>query len=880
MNPWHHVVIPHRDIREGRFDESVFAASLSDVVKGRGPLEYQDAATFFRKTYPTQGLIRLLSAIVRRLAGTGHGEAVIQIQTPFGGGKTHALVALYHLFRNAPADADIVSQVLQESGTPTLPGASVATFDGTVPDILGGRTPWGELAAQLGRYDLLKEHDQRRRAPGKDLLHQLLGGAPVLILMDEIAEYAAKARDFQEQVMAFFQELTETVKVLPHCALVATLPSSAPYGEAGERALGQLQRIFGRVEAIYTPVEGAEVYEVIRRRLFENLGDPQEARLTAEEYWQMYQRLGEDMPAAAREPAYRERMQKAYPFHPQLIDILYERWSTFPTFQRTRGALRLLAHVVADLYGREHPAPLIQAAHLNLANAQIRREFLKHIGNEYEGVIAADIVDSNAKAQKMDREMGSEYARFGVASGLATAIFFGSFSGGERRGINMADLRLALLREGIPPAIVGDALGRLEDELWFLHVEGGLYQFRNQPNLNRVILEREEGMNEEVIATEIRARLEKLAGTEMRVFLFPEAPGDIPDTRDLKLAVLDGNRPGRTSATTRFIEELLNKTSSAFRTYRNTLLILAPDGGEFTSLRQQTKRFLALRAIQEDKNLLRTLSEENKGVLQSKLKEADGGIDFHLLAAYRHLAKASAEGVQWLDLGLPTMGERGPLSKRVREFLKSQDILLERLAPRHILEKALAKDETEKRLGDIYEAFLCYPHLPLLENEAVLQRAVTQGVRDGAFGVRDGEGLRFREPVPEVAVQSEAVLVRPEVVEQELARIRSTPAVGPEISSGSSPGGVPQPGETGAGTTTAQPESFKHLVLRVRVPWDKMSDFVRGVLMPLHSDNASLEVELKIDARSSAGIKKSTLEQTVNETLRQIGAEPLEERRE
>ncbi|MBC7315975.1 MAG: DUF499 domain-containing protein, partial [Chloroflexi bacterium] len=394
----------------------------------------------------------------------------------------------------------------------------------------------------------------------------------VLILMDEVAEYAVKARDFRDQVMAFFQELTETVKVAERCALVVTLPSSAPYGEEGERALAQLQQIVGRVEALYAPVEGDEVFEVIRRRLFESVGAPQEAQQVAEAYWQLYQRLGEDAPAEARNPAYRERLRRAYPFHPQVIDLLFERWSTFPTFQRTRGALRLLAHVVADLYqSKRHAAPLIQAAHLNLANSAIRREFVKHIGNEFEGVIAADIVDSNAKAQRIDREIGSEYARFGVASGLATAIFFGSFSGSERKGITAPQLRLALLHEEIPPAIVGDALHRLEEELWYLHVEGGLYQFRNTPNLNRVLLEREEGVKDDEIADAIRAQLERLAGREMKVFLFPSAPGDIPDNRDLKLAILSGEYPAGAKAEP-LARELLTRAGLAYRAYRNTLL--------------------------------------------------------------------------------------------------------------------------------------------------------------------------------------------------------------------------------------------------------------------------------------------------------------------
>lgn len=872
MRPWHSVVVPHADIRRGHFDEGTFAASLSDVVARRGPVDYWDADTFFRKTYPTQGLVQLLAAIVGRLAGTGYGEAVIQIQTPFGGGKTHALVALYHLFRAMPTDVDLVAHVLAASGAATVPEVRTVAFDGTAADPVKGRSPWGELAAQLGRYDLLAEHDRRRLAPGKDLLHALLADAPTLILMDEIAEYAAKAKEFQGQVMAFFQELTETVKVLPYCALVTTLPSSAPYGEEGERALDQLQRIIGRVEAIYTPVEGTEIYEVIRRRLFEDLGDPQEAWHVAEAYWNLYQQLGEDIPAEAREAAYRERLYLAYPFHPQVIDILYERWSTFPTFQRTRGVLRLLAHVVADLYQRQHPAPLIQAAHLNLAHPQIRDEFLKHIGNPFRGVIAADIVDGNAKAQRIDHDMGSEYARFNVASGLATAIFFGSFSGSERRGISAASLRLALLHEGIPPAIVGDALNRLENELWYLHVEGGLYQFRSQPNLNRVILEREESVNEEDIANEIRERLERLAGSDMKVYLFPASPADIPDTRDLKLAVLSGNRPAHNVATEPFVRDLLNRTSSAFRAYRNTLLVLAADTGAIATLRMQIRRLLALKAIQADKNVLSTLSEEDKEALKLKIREAEGGIDFSLLTAYRYLARAGEEGIQWLDMGIPATGDRGPLTKRVRDFLREQDVLLDRLGPSHLLNKAMGQDEQEKPLVDLYEAFLRYPHLPLLAGEGVLWQAVQQGVKEGVFGLRSGENLYFQEEVPAYAVQAEAVLVRPEVARGEKDTLTTVTgsSTGNNVATSTDP------------TVAGGPhiEGVRYLFMRMRVPWGKMSDFMRGVLMPLREDNADLHLEITLEAQSPSGIQRGTLEQKVYETLRQIGAEVLDERKE
>lgn len=902
LRSWREVAVPHRDIREGKFDESTFAADLADVLADRGPLEYRDPETFFRKTYPAEGLVNLLAAILSRLSGQGGGEAVIQLQTPFGGGKTHSLLALYHLFTAGEEykHLDLIEQVLRKAGVADLPQAGIAAFVGTAADPLKGKTPWGVIAEQLGKYELLREHDEQRRAPGKELLHRLLGERPVLILMDEIAEYTAKciepkeleksganiaaARAYQTQVLAFMQELTETVKVLSQASLVVTLPSSAPYGEEGERSLQQLQLVFGRMEAIYEPVRGEEIYEVIRRRLFEEPGGPAEARRVAEAYWELYQHLGEEVPAKVREPAYRDRMRRAYPFHPELIDLLFERWSTLPTFQRTRHVLWLLADVIADLYRREHPAPLIQVAHVNLANSNIRGKLVKHTGPEYNGVIASDIADKDAKAQAIDRRMGSEYAPFGVASGLATAIFLHSFSGGERNGASVSQLRLALLREGVPPPIVGDALQKLEDELWYLHVESGLYRFTSQPNLNRIIVEREDVVSDENIEEELRDWLRRLAGNELKVYLLPQAPEDVPDTRELKLALLAGTGTGDKAAIEPLVKELLEKSGTTFRVYHNTLLALTADSNELLALRRQIKRYLALRSIRDDKALMKQLTEDNKKTLEGKLSDAKGRIPFQLLSAYRHLAKAEAGdqgiAIKWFDLGLPTVGERSTIAKRVREYLKGQELLLERIAPRQVLQKALRTEETEKPLKEIYEMFLKYPHLPLLEGEHVLRQAVSQGVRDGLFGLRIGDRVYFQKPTPSFTLE-DATLVRKEAIEIEEpgqleARERGEERAGVGVAPGAEAGGetaVPEPGTPAA----AKAKGARSVTLRVRVPWDKMSDFLRGVLMPLHQDGADLQIEVLLQAHSEGGIQKRTVEEKVKETLKQINAEVEEE---
>ncbi|MCX7609001.1 MAG: DUF499 domain-containing protein [Anaerolineales bacterium] len=875
MKPWTQVVAPHRDIQAGRLDEAVFAADLSDVVADRGPLEYLDAATFFRKTYPTQGLANLLGSVLGRLAGTGQGQAVIQIQTPFGGGKTHSLIALYHLIKHGRELGDAVSDILRVAGVDAIPEAGVVTFVGTATDALTGRTPWGEMAYQLGKYDLLKEHDQRRRAPGKDLLHRLLSAQPTLILMDEIAEYAVKARDFRDQVVAFFQELTETVKVLPQCALVVTLPSSAPYGEEGERALHQLQEVFKRVETIKTPVEGEEIYEVIRRRLFEDTGDAQDVRCATDAFFEMYQRLGDDMPKEARETSYLERMWKAYPFHPELIDILFERWSTFPDFQRTRGVLRLLGQLVSELYQKRDPSPLILPAHVNVANPAIRGELLRHIGNQYQGVIAADIAaGGSAKAEQIDREMGSEYARYGVASGLARAIFFASFSGSDRRGVGIQRLRLAILQPGLQPAIISDALRRLGDELWYLHVEGGMYQFSSQPNLNRIIVEKEEAVKPEEVSEEIRKYLEKLAGTELRITLWPLVTQDVPDSRELRLVVLGLEHTRQARGTGAFVRDLLEKCGQTFRIYHNTVVLLAADESELAGVRQHIKRLLALRAIREDKAIWRQLSEDNRQVHENKLKDEEGGIAHRLMSTYRHLAKVDEQGLRWLDLGLPTVGAKPSLAYRVYEFLRAEDLLLDRISPRRVLEKAIGTAEAERSVDEIYEAFLRYPHLPMLKDKQVLLHAIAHGVKEKLFGVRVGGRLYFGEEIAAADLETGAVVVR-ELAER-VQRPPESKEKGP--GEGSPTGGVGEAGGPNSAPASAiAAAGIREYRLVAIIPWDKLSDFVRGVVMPLHQDGADMTVQITLDARSETGIQQTTLNQKVRETLRQIGATITEE---
>jgi len=878
LKPWWQVAVPHRDIREGRIGD--FAADLRSIIKGEASVEYIDPETFFKRTHLTKGLENIVRDVLVTLSREGEKGKVIQIQTPFGGGKTHALIYLYHLFKHGDRVIHVpeIEKILSKVGLKNVPKVKVAVFVGTVPDPLKGKTPWGEIAEQLSIYDLVREHDEKRLTPGREVIEKIFNdNRPVLLLIDELTEYIVKAKEFEDQVFAFSQELTEAVsKSLTQCVLVCTLPSSAPYGERGEKVLNQLQRIFGRMQVIYTPVEGEEIYEIIRKRLFENLGDTKEHEIVASEYFDLYQRLGEEVPPEFREIRYKEKIKKAYPFHPETIDVLFERWGTMPTFQRTRGVLRLLAEIVHDNFSRQDPSPLIQPANINLSNPRIRRMFIEHIGEVFESVLGSDIVGDNARAVKIDRQMGSEYAKFKVATGLATSIFFYSFPATERRGISIQRLRVAFLREEIPPAIVGDALKKLEDidGPLYLHFEKSLYYFSSQVGLNRIILDKEEVIKEEEIKDEIKRRIEKIAGKDFEVYIWPISNADIPDNKKLKLVILPLELMWDNPDTEKIVQDLLTNYSTGYRTYKNTLIFLVADPNEYSGLKEVIRRFLGLKMIISDKEILKTLTESDRDKANQWFNDKDSEAWFKIISTYRHLVKGSKEGLKKFDLGIPAIGERPSLSMRVKHYLKDKEILLDKLSPKALLEMTFTEEDERKNLVEIWEAFLKYYELPLLENESVLKNAVVKGVEDkdgGIFGILIGDKVYYKESISPPELSEDVILVRKEVAAKMKEEMK----------------GIEIEKETSLteeeGVTVPPPVSRKalqNITIEAEIPWDKLSDLIRGVFMPLNREGARISLLMKIEASSEKGISKDTLDLKVRETLRQIGAKIIDERYE
>ena len=586
------IATPHEDILEGRLTMDVFAADLWEVYKKRAPAEYQDADIFFKKTYLTKGLQNLIELAGKRLQGEG-GDPIIQLQTPFGGGKTHALITLYHKAKEW--------------------NANVAVIDGSAIDPKEVIV-WEELEKQLaGKVEKMKG----KTSPGKEKIREVITSSqPCLILMDEILTYTTKAAGIKvedttlaAQVLAFMQELTGAVKTAEKSLLIITLPSSIleHYDENAEKLFQQLKKITGRMEKVYSPVQDEEVHHVVRKRLFSQINE-KKAKEIVEEFLN-YAEKEKIFPEGTEKADYRERFLKSYPFQPEVIDALYKRWGSFPSFQRTRGVLRLLSLVVYSL--RQAKIPFIRLCDFNLKDDEIRRELVNHIGAEFDSIIAQDITSPDSGARKVDKSLGSSYLPYSFGTKTATTIFMYSFSGGPEKGCSMNEIKMSCVEIDVHSSIIVEAVSKLEENLFYLQCDGR-YFFSNQPNLNRILLTKMEGISDTVLMEREKELLsENVRKKQFEIFIWPSSSKDIPDSPNLKLIIMKENHVK--------CHEFLQNCGDKPRVHKNTLVFLCLIESERSNFINNLKKWIAWQLIESDESI--ALKEEQKKMVRDNIKK-------------------------------------------------------------------------------------------------------------------------------------------------------------------------------------------------------------------------------------------------------------------
>lgn len=783
MRPWREIAVPHEDVLKGTFQQAEFAADLSRVHDGSAAHEYQDAAFFFERTFITEGMRLLLDSVVRRIAGKG-GDPVIQLQTAFGGGKTHTMLAVYHLAKGDKPAKQLqgVAPILDHAKIMDLPRAHIAVIDGikiapNQPKKRGGisiKTMWGELAWQLGKeagYELVKDADLSGTSPGKERLTELLTQfSPSVILMDELVAYIRQFEDGKtvaggtyDSNLSFIQALTEAVKAVPNAVLLASLPESDKEAgsQRGVNALRALEHYFARVQAIWKPVATEEAFEIVRRRLFTKIGDRDAAEKICRAYTDFYAANIDNFPQETLDSRYIERMIHAYPIHPEVFDRLYEDWSTLDNFQRTRGVLKLMAKVIHRLWKDGNSDPLIMPGSIPLYDADVRNEAIYYLPQGWDPVLERDIDGDRAETTEIEAKdtlLGSVQA----CRRAARAIFMGSApSTGNQlvRGIELERVLLGCLIPGQTPARYRDALKRLSERLHYLNSADSRYWFDTRPNLRKEMEDRKRRFQDkEDVFPVIKDRIQKSMGTGSfgATHIFTQS-GDIPDDRALRLVVLPPSaaysKTGQSLAIDQANEILKNRGDQP-RQRQNRLIFLAADYDSVSRLKDQVRSVLAWQSIDDDYRSNRIVIDNlMANAARMSLDQAQEALKRMIKEAYKWILTPMQEArnghvtpeIQWENFQLNASASS--ISQEIERVLKENELLISEWAPIHLsnlLKSWFWKDDVKEISAlEVWQKTCCYLYLPRLKDEQVIRNSIAVGTgSQDFFGVayaKEGE---------------------------------------------------------------------------------------------------------------------------------------------
>jgi predicted AAA+ superfamily ATPase len=788
LKPWREIAVPHEDVLKGTFQQAEFAADLSRVHEGTATPEYQNPTLFFQRTFITEGMRLLLDSVVKRLSGKG-GDPVIQLQTAFGGGKTHTMLAVYHLAKGDAVASDLpgIPAILDAAGVTELPRARVAVLDGiksspNQPMMRDGqmiRTLWGDLAWQLGKaegYALVADADASGTSPGKAVLETLLGRyAPCVILIDELVAYV---RQFEEgkilsggsfdSNLSFVQALTEAIKGVPMAALLASLPESDKEAgsQRGVKALEALAHYFGRIQALWKPVAAEEAFEIVRRRLFSSINDKLAAESVCRGFADFYTANRDDFPQETQESRYFERLMHAYPIHPEVFDRLYEDWSTLDNFQRTRGVLKMMAKVIHRLWKDGNNDLLIMPGSLPLYDADVRNEAIYYLPPGWDPVIERDVDGERAETTEIE----SKDTRFGSVQACrrsARAVFLGSAPSTTNqlvRGLELERVMLGVIQPGQQIGLFKDALRRLGDRLHYLNSGNNRFWFDTRPNLRREMEERKRRFQdkEDVFPT-IRDRVQKTfaSGVFGGIHIFTGS-GDVPDDGALRLVVLPPDaafsKSGKSLAMER-ATEILKKRGDQPRFKQNRLIFVAADYDSVSRLKDHVRSFLAWRSIVGDyKDNRIVLDNLMAKQAQSSLEQAEETVRRMIRETYKWLLTPVQEARSGKGLS-DVMLEHFPLnpgaqnwSQEIERVLKENELLITEWAPIHlakVLKDWFWKDDVKDIPAlTVWQQSCQQLYLPRLKDNIVFQNTMAAGAESREFfgfaqGKEDGRYIGF-----------------------------------------------------------------------------------------------------------------------------------------
>ncbi|MGV0906271.1 DUF499 domain-containing protein [Mycobacterium novum] len=775
--PWREVLRPHDDVAKGNFRAAEFAADLAMVARGEGDPEYTDPVEFFRRTFLTGGLRDLITRAVGRISGDKNASPVINLQTNFGGGKTHSMLALWHLASGRPVadypqelqdllgaarlDRDIrrvalVGNHLEPSGLKPKP-------DGTKINTL-----WGELAWQLGgraAYEIVAEADRTSTNPGDSLRELLAAYAPAVILIDEWVAYARQlyGRDdlaggsFDTQ-FTFAQTLTEAAKAVPGALVVISIPASARDddgdgevseeevgGANGREALRRLQNIVRRVAEQWKAANAEESFEIVRRRLFTAPDGQALAQInaTATAVVKFYREHHGEFPNEATDNAYLDRIKATYPVHPELFDRLYQDWSTLERFQRTRGVLRLMNTIVGALWRKGDTAPLIMPGSVPLTESEVLTEITQYLEDQWKAIIDADVDGTNATPAQVDAASPDLLGKRFITQRLARTVFIGATPTlhSAHKGVDKARVFLGTALPGDVPGNFHSALNQLADKATYFYSSGAQYWFDTQANTTRTARDYAERLHPEDVWSEVVRRLgdhrKPSPDGFAAVHIAPDHPGDVPDSQEVRLVLVPpayvyDRRQGGESPAVAWATDVLDRKGAGARVHRNMLVFLAADSARYEELQASVREYLAWKYVRENADGVLGLTAQQRGQAEERVKRADRTLADRLLGAY-HWALVPTQPDPTRPLHLEAIKAEGSgedLAQRTaKRLVDKSELVLRRASGAIRLDLDTTLHTVFERdghisFGALWDYYTTYPYLARLRDRTVLQDGV------------------------------------------------------------------------------------------------------------------------------------------------------------
>ena len=926
LAPWRDVVTPHPDVATGRLQQAEFAADLYQVANGLADEEYLDPEKFFRRTFLTSGLQQLLVGAAERLSGNG-GDPVIDLQTNFGGGKTHSMIALYHLASGVAVTKLLGVEALLEEHKLSLPAkmnrAVVAgqwlspSMPSKKPDGTQVSTIWGEIAWQLcGKegYALVARADQEGTSPGNNLIELFKLAGPSIVLIDEWVAYARQLplRDDEAKVVGgdfdtqftFAQALTEAAAAVDNVVVLVSIPASdiEVGGEKGKQALVRLTTVVKRLSKPWKPAEEDEGFEIVRRRLFEPMTVEQERIRDGviRSFMDYYRDKSTEFGSQVQLPEYERRMRSSYPIHPELFDRLYQDWSTLDRFQRTRGVLRLMSSVISQLWMRDDRNLLIMPGTVPLDQTSVSSELSRYLGDGWDAIIRSDIDGSNSLSLRIDED-NKQLGRYSATRRVARAVFMATAPRGDgTNGVDLKTITLGVAQPGESPGTFNDALRRLSNDATYLYVDGAQYWFSPRPNIIRTAA----GMaasnfGDDDADIEVRRRIQAIRplGSFKGVHVFPDGPGDVSDDDDgVRLVVLPMTKPHisgeTTTAATTAAAEILAQRNAGPRLNRNLLVFLAAHEARISELREGVCLYLAWQSILDKKDAM-NLTPTDVKLAESKAKETSETINSRLIETFQFALvpqqEAGKREIVWHQ-SKPT--GNGNLFERVARKLESEERLISSYGGTRVrmeLDRIpLWKERGDISVADLWKAYCEFPYLTRLASVNVLHDAISSGVANINWASEtfayaeghDGEkwvGMQFGQ---QVTARPSGLLVRPIEANVQLNAVPS-PVVVP---GGADP--VVVPGGGGAAVQPIPPGGVEPIPPAPKTKYygqfnldsvravRQMGEILESVIEHLSKAGGTTELTIEINS-TSVGFDDRT-QRVVKENAAQLGVKSQE----